>query len=89
MRRGCSPFSIGSRGLEFHVTLRKAFGFGSSIMAMNPFDGQTISLAFPSITLGTHAGTFGRERGSRPRGAKSPVGRAGQRFDRCGKPARL
>ena len=37
---------------KLHVTLRKAFGFGSSIMAMNPFDGQTISLAFPSITLG-------------------------------------
>jgi methylmalonyl-CoA decarboxylase subunit alpha len=37
---------------KLHVTLRKAFGFGSSIMAMNPFDGQTISLAFPSVTLG-------------------------------------
>lgn len=37
---------------KLHVTLRKAFGFGSSIMAMNPFDGQTITLAFPSITLG-------------------------------------
>jgi acetyl-CoA carboxylase carboxyltransferase component len=37
---------------KLHVTLRKAFGFGSSIMAMNPFDGQTVSLAFPSITLG-------------------------------------
>lgn len=37
---------------KLHVTLRKAFGFGSSIMAMNPFDGQTISLALPSITLG-------------------------------------
>ena len=24
---------------KFHVTLRKAFGFGSTIMAMNPFDG--------------------------------------------------
>jgi methylmalonyl-CoA decarboxylase subunit alpha len=34
------------------VTLRKAFGFGSSVMAMNPFDGQTSTLAFPSITLG-------------------------------------
>lgn len=38
---------------KLHVTLRKAFGFGSSIMAMNPFDGQTITLAFPSITLGS------------------------------------
>jgi acetyl-CoA carboxylase carboxyltransferase component len=37
---------------KFHVTLRKAFGFGSSVMAMNPFDGQTLTLAFPSITLG-------------------------------------
>jgi len=37
---------------KLHVTLRKAFCFGSSIMAMNPFDGQTITLAFPSITLG-------------------------------------
>jgi acetyl-CoA carboxylase carboxyltransferase component len=37
---------------KLHVTLRKAFGFGSSVMAMNPFDSQTITLAFPSITLG-------------------------------------
>jgi acetyl-CoA carboxylase carboxyltransferase component len=35
-----------------HVTLRKVSGFGSSVMAMNPFDGQTITLAFPSVTLG-------------------------------------
>lgn len=37
---------------KFHVTLRKAFGFGSSVMAMNPFDGQTLTLAFPAVTLG-------------------------------------
>ena len=37
---------------KLHVTLRKAFGFGSSIMGMNPFDGQTLSLAFPAISLG-------------------------------------
>jgi len=37
---------------KLHVTLRKAFGFGSSIMAMNPFDGQTTTLAFPGVTLG-------------------------------------
>jgi acetyl-CoA carboxylase carboxyltransferase component len=37
---------------KLHVTLRKAFGFGSSIMAMNPFDNQTLSLAFPAISLG-------------------------------------
>lgn len=37
---------------KLHVTLRKAFGFGSSIMAMNPFDRQTLTLALPGITLG-------------------------------------
>ncbi|WP_222558059.1 carboxyl transferase domain-containing protein [Caenibius sp. WL] len=40
------------RSPKIHVTLRKAFGFGSSIMAMNPFDRQTAVYAFPSITLG-------------------------------------
>jgi len=37
---------------KLHVTLRKAFGFGSSAMAMNPFDRQTLTLAFPGATLG-------------------------------------
>ncbi|MBW2271112.1 MAG: acetyl-CoA carboxylase carboxyltransferase subunit [Deltaproteobacteria bacterium] len=37
---------------KLHVTLRKAFGFGSSIMAMNPFDRQTRSLALPGTSLG-------------------------------------
>ena len=37
---------------KFHVTFRKAFGFGSTVMAMNPFDGQTLTLAFPAVTLG-------------------------------------
>ena len=37
---------------KLHVTLRKAYGFGSSIMAMNPFDGQTLTVAFPGISLG-------------------------------------
>jgi acetyl-CoA carboxylase carboxyltransferase component len=36
---------------KLHVTLRKAFGFGSSIMAMNPFDRQTVTLAFPGASL--------------------------------------
>ncbi len=40
------------RGPKFHVTLRKAFGFGSSLMGMNPFDHQTLSLALPGISLG-------------------------------------
>jgi acetyl-CoA carboxylase carboxyltransferase component len=54
LRHAARMFAVQHRlqSPKLHVTLRKAFGFGSSIMAMNPFDGQTISLALPSITLG-------------------------------------
>ena len=40
------------RGRKVVVTLRKAFGFGSSVMGMNPWDRQAISLALPSVNLG-------------------------------------
>lgn len=40
------------RGQKIVVTLRKAFGFGSSVMGMNPWDHQAISLALPSVSLG-------------------------------------
>ena len=36
---------------KIHITLRKAFGFGSSLMGMNPFDNQTLSVALPGIML--------------------------------------
>ncbi len=37
---------------KLHVTLRKCFGFGSTTMAQNPFDEQTLTLAFPGVTMG-------------------------------------
>jgi methylmalonyl-CoA decarboxylase subunit alpha len=40
------------RGQKIVVTLRKAFGFGSSVMGMNPWDKQAISIALPSVSLG-------------------------------------
>jgi acetyl-CoA carboxylase carboxyltransferase component len=40
------------RGRKIVVTLRKAFGFGSSVMGMNPWDGQIVSLALPCVNLG-------------------------------------
>ncbi len=40
------------RGRKIVVTLRKAFGFGSSVMGMNPWDRQAISLALPTVNLG-------------------------------------
>jgi acetyl-CoA carboxylase carboxyltransferase component len=41
------------RSAKLHVTLRKSFGFGASSMAQNPFDNQTLSLAFPGVTMGS------------------------------------
>ncbi len=40
------------RGLKVVATLRKAFGFGSSVMGMNPWDQQIVSLALPCVSLG-------------------------------------
>ena len=37
---------------KFHVTIRKAYGFGSMVMAMIPFDGQAGVFAFPGSTMG-------------------------------------
>jgi len=36
---------------KLHVTFRKAFGFGATTMAQNPFDEQTLTLAFPNLTM--------------------------------------
>ena len=47
------------RGPKLHVTFRKAFGFGTSIMAQNPFDRQTLTYAFPSLTLGAMPASSG------------------------------
>ena len=54
LRHAARLFSVQHRMRvpKLHVPLRKAFGFGSSVMAMNPFDGQTVTLALPSVTLG-------------------------------------
>ena len=37
---------------KLHVTLRKAYGFGSMVMGMIGFDGQSAVFAFPGATLG-------------------------------------
>jgi acetyl-CoA carboxylase carboxyltransferase component len=37
---------------KFEITLRKAYGFGSMVMAMIPFDGQSGVFAYPGATMG-------------------------------------
>ncbi|MEM9201672.1 MAG: carboxyl transferase domain-containing protein [Actinomycetota bacterium] len=54
LRAGARMFAAQTRATtaKIHVTFRKAYGFGSSVMAMNPYDNQTITLGFPGATLG-------------------------------------
>jgi acetyl-CoA carboxylase carboxyltransferase component len=50
---------------KFEVTLRKAYGFGSMVMGMLRFDGQSAVFAFPGVTLGAMgASAMSRARGS-------------------------
>jgi acetyl-CoA carboxylase carboxyltransferase component len=53
LRHGARMFAAQARlrSPKLHVTLRKAYGFGSSLMAMNPFDEQTIALTLPGARL--------------------------------------
>ena len=37
---------------KIQLTVRKAYGFGSTAMGMNPFSGQTLNLAFPGVSFG-------------------------------------
>lgn len=47
------------------VTLRKSYGFGSMLMGVIPFDGQSATFAFPGATMGAMgAAAMSRARGS-------------------------
>ncbi len=47
------------------VTLRKAYGFGSMVMGIIPFDGQSATFTFPGATMGAMgAAAMSRARGS-------------------------
>jgi acetyl-CoA carboxylase carboxyltransferase component len=50
---------------KFEVTLRKAYGFGSMVMSMIAFDGQSSVFAFPGATMGAMgAAAMGRATGA-------------------------
>jgi acetyl-CoA carboxylase carboxyltransferase component len=38
--------------LKLHVTLRKAYGFGSMVMSLLGFDNQDATFAYPGATMG-------------------------------------
>ncbi len=54
LRGGGRMFAAQTRAttVKVQITMRKAFGFGSCVMAMNPYDEQTLSFGYPGATLG-------------------------------------
>ena len=54
LRHGGRMFAaqVGLQTIKFHVTLRKAYGFGGCIMGMLGFNNHSSTWAFPGATLG-------------------------------------
>jgi acetyl-CoA carboxylase carboxyltransferase component len=50
---------------KLHLTLRKAYGFGSMVMSLVGFDGQVATFAYPGATMGAMgAGALSRSMGA-------------------------
>ncbi len=67
LRKGARMYAAQTQATspKFEVTLRKAYGFGSMVMGMIPFDGQSAVFAFPGATMGAMgAAAMSRSRGS-------------------------
>lgn len=54
LRSGARMFAAQTQATtpKLNLTVRKAYGFGSMVMAMVGFDGQSATLAFPGATMG-------------------------------------
>ena len=54
LRSGARMFTAQTSAttLKLHVTLRKAFGFGSMVMSLLGFDDQVATFAYPGATMG-------------------------------------
>jgi acetyl-CoA carboxylase carboxyltransferase component len=67
LRKGARMFAAQTLATspKFEVTVRKAYGFGSMVMGMIPFDGQSGVFALPGATMGAMgASALSRSRGS-------------------------
>jgi acetyl-CoA carboxylase carboxyltransferase component len=67
LRKGARMYAAQTQATspKFEVTLRKAYGFGSMVMGMIAFDGQSAVFAFPGATMGAMgAAAMSRSRGS-------------------------
>ena len=82
LRKGARMYAAQTQATtpKFEVTLRKAYGFGSMVMGMIPFDGQSAVFAFPGATMGAMgAAAMSRSRGLRRRRSGDAARRARSR----------
>ena len=54
LRSGARMFAAQTQATspKIHLTLRKAYGFGSMVMSLVGFDNQSATFAYPGATLG-------------------------------------
>ena len=54
LRSGARMFAAQTQATspKIHLTLRKAYGFGSMVMSLVGFDNQSATFAYPGVTLG-------------------------------------
>jgi acetyl-CoA carboxylase carboxyltransferase component len=54
LRSGARMFAAQTAAttIKLHLTLRKAYGFGSMVMSLLGFDDQVVTLAYPGATMG-------------------------------------
>ncbi len=67
LRSGARMFAAQTQATapKIHLTLRKAYGFGSVVMALIGFDGQVATYAYPGATMGAMgAGATSRAMGA-------------------------
>jgi acetyl-CoA carboxylase carboxyltransferase component len=67
LRSGARMFAAQTQAttVKLHVLMRKAYGFGSMVMAMISFDQQSATFAYPGATLGVMgAGAMSRAKGA-------------------------
>jgi len=67
LRSGARMFAAQTQAttVKLHLLMRKAYGFGSMVMAMISFDQQSATFAYPGATLGVMgAGAMGRATGA-------------------------
>jgi acetyl-CoA carboxylase carboxyltransferase component len=67
LRKGARMYAAQTQATvpKLQVTMRKAYGFGSMVMAMIPFDGQAAVFGYPGATMGAMgASAMSRARGS-------------------------